>query len=145
MGYVFSLWLILLGALSVPNLIIAKRPDAKQLLDKIAPYQGWIGVGSVVWGIYGLIKWFGMFRLLGAGVGGMIFFVMFTLAWVCMIALGFMLGFALIKTFVKDANARAKMDETLAKISPKQGLLGIVALIDGLALLVVTIVPSVLF
>ena len=140
MHFVFALWLIVLGALSVPNLIIAKRPDAKQLLDKLAPYQGWIGVVSVLWGLYGLISWFSMFGLLGWGFRGILVWAAFTACWACLIALGFMLGIGVMKTFIKDPNAQAKMDQTLAKLSPKQGLLGIVAIADGLLFLILSII-----
>ncbi len=37
------------GLLGAANLIVAKKPNAKELIDKLTPYQGWIGVvlGSV--------------------------------------------------------------------------------------------------
>src|SRR5215212_2771646 len=97
-----GLILMLLGVLAVPGLIIAKRPDAKQIIDKIAPYQGWIGAVLALWGVFRLISWFGMFRYLGFGVRGLIFFVIYTVFVFVSIALGFMLGVGVIKTFVKD-------------------------------------------
>ncbi len=144
MGIVSGLWLIVLGVLAVPGLVIAKRPDAKQIIDKLAPYQGWIGVVSFLWGIFGLIRWFGMFGLLGAGAGGVLHFVIYTAYVVCMLALGFMLGIGVMKTFIKDAGAQARMDDTLTRIAPKQGILGLIAIVDGALLLVVTLFPSLL-
>lgn len=145
MGIVNGLWLIVLGVLAVPGLIIAKRPDAKQLIDKLAPYQGWIGAISVLWGVWGLIWWLGMFRWLGHGIGGILYFCIVTAYVACMLGLGFMLGIGVMKTFIKDPNAQAKMDQTLAKIAPKQGILGLIALIDGVVLLIVSIIPGILF
>src|SRR4051794_35920099 len=52
---VHGIWLALLGVLAVPNLLLSKRPDAKDLLAKITPYQGWIGVVSALWGVWLLI------------------------------------------------------------------------------------------
>jgi hypothetical protein len=47
---------MLLGVLAIPSLIIAKKPNAKELIDKIAPYQGWIGAVSCFWGVWGIIS-----------------------------------------------------------------------------------------
>ncbi len=53
---IYGIWLALLGVLGAANLIISRRPDAKQAIGKIAPYQGWIGAGSAIWGAWGLIS-----------------------------------------------------------------------------------------
>ena len=50
-----GIWLILLGVLAVPSMIIAKKPNAKELIAKITPYQGWIGAVSALWGVWGII------------------------------------------------------------------------------------------
>ena len=135
-----GLLLMLLGVLAVPGLIIAKRPDAKRIIDKIAPYQGWIGAILGLYGVYGLIRWFGLFGLLGAGVGPMLLWAFYTAFVALMISLGFMLGVGVIKTFVKDANAQAKMDQLLAKLAPKQGVLGLAALAVGAGLIALSLI-----
>ncbi len=56
MGLVSGIWLALLGVLGASNLIIAKKPDAKELIAKMAPYQGWIGAVSALWGVWGIIS-----------------------------------------------------------------------------------------
>ena len=50
MGIIGGIVLVVLGALALPSLIAAKAPNAKDLLDKIAPYQGWIGGIARAWG-----------------------------------------------------------------------------------------------
>jgi hypothetical protein len=130
-----ALALIVLGVLAAPGLIISRRPDAKRIIDKIAPYQGWIGAIICVWGIIRLFFWLGLFGWLGHGIGGILRWAFYTLYILLSIALGFMLGIGVIKSFVKDANARAKMDDVLARLAPKQGLLGLIAIIDGFVLL----------
>jgi hypothetical protein len=132
-----GLLLMFLGVLAVPGLIIAKRPDAKRIIDKIAPYQGWIGAILALWGVFRLIQWFGMFGLLGGGVRGIMVWIFYTTFVFTMISLGFMLGIGVIKSFVKDANAQARMDEVLAKLAPKQGVLGLAAIITGGIIIVV--------
>jgi hypothetical protein len=139
-----GLLLIVLGVLAVPGLIIAKRPDAKRYIDKLAPYQGWIGTGMAIYGIVRFFSWLGMFGLLGLGFGGIIKWAVYTAFVFTAISLGFMLGVGVIKTFVKDPNARAKMDEVLAKLAPKQGMLGLVALVDGLLMVIFGIVPNII-
>jgi hypothetical protein len=55
-----------------------------------------------------------------------------------------MLGVGVVKTFVKDANAQAKMDSLLAKLAPRQGQLGLLALAVGAVVLVLGIAPGLL-
>lgn len=140
-----GIWLMLLGVLAVPNLILSKRPDAKQVLDKLAPYQGWIGAVSAIWGLFRIISLLRSFALLKLGVGGIIAFVVYAVFVVTQIVLGFILGIGVMKSFVKDANAQAKMDNLLSKVLPFQVTLGLAAIIDGIALLVIGIKPDILF
>jgi hypothetical protein len=138
MTIVDGLMLMLLGVLAVPGLIIAKRPDAKRIIDKIAPYQGWIGAILMLYGVYGLIRWFGFFGWLGAGhIFGWLVYTTFVFL---MLSLGFMLGIGVIKTFIKDANAQAKMDQLLTRLAPKQGMFGLAALAVGAVVVVLSIV-----
>jgi hypothetical protein len=124
-----GLWLAILGVLAAPNLIIAKKPEAKEIIAKMAPYQGWIGAVSAVWGLIKVIqcfRWFSWFSLVPVGVLTMIVSALLTLA------LGLLLGIGVIKTFVSSEDAKAKMDEMMAKLAPKQGLLGLLGIIVGI-------------
>jgi hypothetical protein len=123
-----GLWLIVLSALAVPSLILAKRPDAKEMLAKITPYQGWIGAASAFWGLWTIIS-----AVLNLGFLGRfpVTWIVWTAAGVIQLGLGILLGVGILKTFVKDAKAQAAMDKTIERLAPKQGLLGIVGLIVG--------------
>ncbi len=44
------------GLLGAANLIVAEKPNAKELIDKLTPYQGRIGVVLVVWGVFDVIR-----------------------------------------------------------------------------------------
>jgi hypothetical protein len=126
MGLGAGIWLVILGILGASNLIISKRPDAKEHIAKLAPYQGWIGASSVLWGLWiliwsvlnmgFLIKWafLGFVTLLGVG------FVL--------VALGLLLGVGVLKSFVKNDQANAKLDQTVTKLAPFQGILGLIAI-----------------
>ena len=131
MTIINGLWIFVLGALAVPHLVLAKRPDAKRILDKITPFQGWIGLISAVWGIVQIIALINALTWLRGGVRGLFEFLLFAAFVVTQICLGFILGIGVIKSFIKDANAKAKMDEVLARIIPYQSKLGIVAMLAG--------------
>jgi hypothetical protein len=48
-----------------------------------------------------------------------------------------------MKTFIKNPEAQARMDQTLAKLSPKQGLLGLIAIGVGIWMIVSTFIFAV--
>lgn len=112
----------------MPSLILAKRPDAKEALAKLAPYQGWIGAISALWGVWGIISCV-------LAIAWLTSYPIFWITWVAdsvlQAALGLILGIGTMKTFIKNPAAQAKMDETLAKLAPHQGRLGIAAIVVG--------------
>ncbi|EKP14657.1 hypothetical protein LEP1GSC191_3389 [Leptospira borgpetersenii serovar Mini str. 201000851] len=121
----------MLSILAVPSLLLAKKPDAKELLAKISPYQGWIGLVFFFWGIYGIV----FQGLLGLGM-----ISTWPIYWVTLLAgnivqtvLGFILGFGTISTYVlsKNEEAKKKGAELLAKLAPIQGKLGIIGIAVG--------------
>jgi hypothetical protein len=132
MGIGIAVFLVVLGALGAPGLILSKRPDAKQMLDKLTPFQGWIGVAAALTGAYWLIfsSLLGL-SLLGAGLAGMLMWITITAEAVVMLGLGLLLGVGTMKTFIKNPQAVEKLDQTIAKLQPKQGLLGLLSIIMG--------------
>jgi hypothetical protein len=132
-GILYGIWLALLGILAAPNIIVAKKPEAAEWIDKLRPYQGWFGVVSIVYGIWNIID------LLGYRGLSFIAFATILVAALLLIALGILLGINVIKTFVKDETAQAKMDNLVTKIAAKQGKLGLVAVIVGLWLIVLVV------
>lgn len=133
--------LIISGILAVPSLILSKKPDAKNILDKITPYQGWIGVVIFIWGIWSLIS-----VLLNAGLflgnGLVVLFILILAIAVVEAVLGFILGFNLINTYVLSKNAKSeeKGQQLLAKLLPLQGKFGIAAIVLGVITLVLILV-----
>jgi hypothetical protein len=125
MGLVTGVWLAVLGVLGASSLIIARKPDAKEMIAKLAPYQGWIGAVSALWG-----AWWTINAILNLGL--LAHFPIMWITWLAtglvMLLLGFLLGIGIMKTFVKDPTANAKADQMLAKLSPYQGTLGLIAL-----------------
>ncbi len=137
--WVTSLILIVGGVMASSSLIAAKKPNAKDLLMKLAPYQGTTGVVMFLWGIYDLLfnflfhigDFFSMF-------GGPIFWKLFTVfalvGFVCELVVGFLLGFGLINARIASKNPAAaqKSEAIMKKLVPWQSTLGIVAVIAGL-------------
>lgn len=132
--------LIILSLLAVPSLILSKKPDAKELLDKVAPYQGWIGLVFCVWGVWGIVSAVLNIAMLGK----------WPISWITWLAgsaveavLGFILGFGLISKFIlsKNETAKAKGEQLLATLAPIQGTLGLI----GIGVGIWTIVASILF
>lgn len=124
-----GIWMAILGVLAASSLIIARRPDAAEMIGKIAPYQGWMGAISALWGIWGIIS-----SVLSIGL-----LALWPILWITNLAtavllssLGLLLGVGVLKTFIKDPTAQAKMDQTIAKLAPFQGTLGLVAIGVGI-------------
>jgi hypothetical protein len=136
MGFVGGAWLFVLGVLGAANLIIARKPEAKELIGKIAPYQGWIGFVSMIWGVWEIIHavlnigWLGDFP---------IWWITYLATGVLQAALGVLLGVGVFKTFVKQEQAVEKMDQLVAKLSPFQGTLGLIAMGVGIWSIISTV------
>jgi hypothetical protein len=131
-----GLVVLLVGCLAVPNLILAKQPNAKQVLDKIVPYQGWIGLVAALIGIVRIPSMLSALQLLKFGVKGLLIFIFYAAAVVVLIILGFILGIGVFKSFIKDPTAQQKMDQALAKVIPYQATLGLIAIVDGVVLII---------
>lgn len=127
---IWGISLILLSIIAVPSLLLSKKPNAKELLEKIEPYQGWIGLVFCFWGVWGLIT--ALLNLSWLQVAP-IWWITFLAGNLISAILGFMLGSGLINKFFlsKSEVAKTKADEFRAKIAPKQGKLGIFGILVG--------------
>lgn len=135
MGIIGGIWLIVLGILGAASLIIAKKPDAKQLIDKLTPYQGWIGAVSALWGVWEIIA--SVLHLGWLSIAP-IFWITYLVVAVVHFSLGLLLGVGVLKSFIKDARAQEKMDQTIAKLAPYQGTIGLVGIGVGIWMVIAT-------
>lgn len=128
-----GIWLAVLGILGASSLIISRRPDAAQMIAKLAHYQGWIGAVSALWGVWGIVSCV-------LNIAWMTSFPIYWFTWladsVLQALLGLLLGVGVLKTFIKDPTANQKMDETITKIAPFQGTLGLAAIGLGIWMIV---------
>lgn len=120
------------GILAVSGLIIAKKPDAKQVIDKLVPYKALIGVAMLALGVVHLLWWFGnhllMFLsnvpLFGLTILGMT---------VTSILLGFLFGMPQIAKWMPgEGDTEKKAMELSRRLAPFQVILGIVGLVSAL-------------
>jgi hypothetical protein len=120
-----GIWLALLGVLAASNLIIAKKPDAAQLIGKLAPYQGWIGAVSAVWGVFGIL---GCVSHVGWLSSAPIFWLSWLADSVLLTCLGLLLGIGVFKSFIKNEKANENLDRLIARLAPFQGRMGVIAI-----------------
>jgi hypothetical protein len=133
-----ALLIIAAGILAASGLIIARRPDAAKLIDKLSVYQGWIGVVLFFWGTWRVIS-----VLLHLGLFGSnpIFMLLVTVVSALEMVLGFLLGFGLIThwTLRGNAVAMARGQAIRQKLAAYQGTFGLVGIAAGVGLLVLTV------
>jgi len=127
------------GLLAASALIIARKPNAQQLIDKITPYQGWLGIVMFCWGIWDVTF---VLRNLGALTHAPLWLVMSIAITAADLGVGFLLGFGLITKYTLRGNAAAlaRGQAIRAKLAPYQGGFGILAMCTGALFIVLSVV-----
>lgn len=118
------------GILAASALIIARKPNAKQLIDKLTPYQGWIGIVMFFWGIWGLFDCLKHVSILKLAP---VFWTFWLVCGVADLVVGFLLGFGLITKYTLSGSpaALAKGQAVRAKLAGYQGVFGLLAIVMG--------------
>jgi hypothetical protein len=132
-----GLLLIVGGILAVSALIISKQPRAKELIDKVVPFQGFIGVALLALGIIFLLGWIGkMDEISRVGDLYSMFPFAFYLGTPVAIVLGFLLGMPLIAKWIPgETPAEQKAMEMQRKLAGFSSIIGIVGIVFGLLML----------
>lgn len=131
LGWVLIILMIAGGILGVSGLIVAKKPNAKALIDKLVPFQAFIGVGLLALGIWALLNFgpINTFRILPHFPVLGIFAV--TASWGS-ILLGFLFGMPQIAKWIPgESAAETKATELSKKLAPFQLILGAVVGVGG--------------
>jgi hypothetical protein len=132
MHWIFSILLIIAGGLAAYTGIVRTWPNLRQGLDKIVPYQGWIGLVALVWGAINLLQ---VLLHLGAWTALPAFWLILGLAAnIVAVLLGLILGYGLIAQYLLTNNpdARRKGEDMRAKLAARQIALGWLAIALGL-------------
>lgn len=124
------------GLIAASSFLIAKKPDAKELFDRLAPYQGFIGIGMLTVGVLWLLQVLPHIASIlkaaplrgGVTIGAL----------VCTILVGFVLGYGLLSKYVfsRSEAAQEKGAEMLVKLSRIQVPLGLATAGLGVASIV---------
>jgi hypothetical protein len=129
MDYSMPLLCVLGGILAAAGLIVSKKPDAKAMIDKLVPFQAFIGIALLAFGIINLLRW---------GPGMMVqllkYWVIGGVALWGMVISGILLGilFGMPMLAKVSAGGAAKGEELGKKLAPFQTLIGLIALGSGL-------------
>jgi hypothetical protein len=131
MDYLFAVLLILAGILGASSLIVAKKPNAANIIESLMPFQALIGGATLVLGVVSLVRWgpkalletTKAFPFMGASMLGGV---------VAGILLGFMFAVPLMGRLGAGQQRAAELAENVA---PWQMLIGIVAVGAGILLL----------
>jgi hypothetical protein len=127
--------LIAAGILAAASLIVAKQPNAQEMISKLVPFQGIIGIILLLFGLYFLFAW------VFPGLGILSYFPLTGIAWLAStlvaIALGILLGYGLISQYAlsKNADAARSGEAVRAKLTTYQVPLGIAGIALGIWLI----------
>ena len=124
------------GILAASSFIVAKKPNAKQLIDKMVPYQGWIGIVMFCWGVFGVLGVLGTMSVMSVDFS---FWLLNLLSVAANLVVGFILGFALISKYALNKNeaAQKKGEAIRMKLLKFQIPFGFLAIAVGVLYLVV--------
>lgn len=135
--WAITIGLILAGIISVANLIVAKKPELKDKLDKLTDYSGYIGSVILLAGLWGLVDGLILSKFYTANIGvflkyaPIMSFAIFAFPPLC-IVLGALQGLPKIAEWTgKDLS---KVEEVAKKVAPYSVPFGIAGIVDGLFL-----------
>jgi hypothetical protein len=121
------------GLLGASGLIVARKPNAREVIDKLVPYQVSIGVAMLILGVLNLV-WVllhGVISLTTTSTSlyGLTMLVMTLTS----ILLGFLFGLPQITKWMQGrGDAGHKAAELARQIAPFQGILGVIGLASAL-------------
>jgi hypothetical protein len=128
MVFVSTIIGVLGGILAMSSLFVSRSPQARDHLEKLAKYQGWIGLTMFGWGVWELIE-----TVLGLGLLGQrpLLWIFWLAMAIADFSVGLLLGFGLIATYALRGNKTAiekgaRIREGLVKFQVPLGLLAIV-------------------
>ncbi len=120
--WVHIFMLLFLGILGASSAILKKKPDAKELLEKMSKFSGYVGSLAFLWSLYVLIFDVIMhINMLGMGLFGILTWVSVLLTFVAECALGAIFGYGMMVTF---AGAKLSGDAKAKSEAVRQKLLG---------------------
>src|SRR5579864_9189044 len=138
MGLITVIVMLVLGILAASPGIIARRPDAQKYIDMLRPYQGWVGFGGCLWGLFIILRAIWHLNLLGWAP---LWWLTYAVGGVLLAGLGFLMGYPLLSQHILSKNPEvAKHGEVaLTKLTPYQITLGYAGIAFAIWMLIVRI------
>jgi hypothetical protein len=138
MGVITIIVMLVLGVLAASASIIARRPDAQKYIEMLRPYQGWVGFGGCLWGLFIVLRAISHLSLLGWAP---LWWLTYFAGGALLAGLGFLMGYPLLSQYVLSKNPQvAKQSEVaLAKLTPYQITLGYAGIVFAIWMLIVRI------
>ena len=130
MDFLLYALLVLAGIIAMSGLIVAKRPDARAVLDKLVPFQAIIGVALLVVALIFFLKNNPVQMIKGLSKTPVVSFVQLAMV-LSGVVLGFLFGLPQIAKWAGGNNPKAQ--ELAGKLAPYIVLIGMVALVAGAA------------
>lgn len=136
--WIISVGLIASGLVAIYNLIVSKKPELKEKLEKLLPYTGYVGAGVLVCGLWGFVDGFILSKFYIHAGPLMKFAPVMTIAILlfpplCVI-LGLLQGLPQIAEWTgKDLS---KVEELSKKLAPLSVVFGIIGIVVGFLILV---------
>jgi len=123
------------GLLAASGFIISRKPNAKDLIDKIAPYAGMIGLIMFGWGVWETLSVVRNVSILSVAPLRWVFWAGVAAA---DLLVGFILGFGMISKYMLSKNAAAleKGQRLRTKLVKIQAPLGLFAIVMGVLFIV---------
>lgn len=131
MSALLPLLAIVAGILAASSVVIKKLPDASKLIEKIRPYEAFIGAGCLLMSVFSLLKITAYFR---------VDFAWGVISSACIgscIVMGFVLGYPMIQELILDdleESTRKKGEEIYEKLIPYKVTSGLVGIVTGIYL-----------
>ena len=137
LGLVTGLVLVVLGVLAAASSLVARRPDAQVYIDRLVPYQGWLGFIACLWGVWIIINAILNLNWLNYVPG---WWLTYAATGALIAALGLLLGYALLTKFIFSHSTEAvrRGEQVRLGIVPYQVVLGYAAILLGLWTIVAT-------
>jgi hypothetical protein len=121
----------MVGALAAYPRVVQTWPNGKELIDKLLPYQGAIGIVSLIWGVAEVVR-----RLARMGVELRLepaLWLVMLAGGVVAVLLGILLGYGVIAQHVlgRSPEMQRRGDEIRARLIPRQVQLGMAGMALG--------------
>lgn len=139
LGLLSIITLILLGLINAKGFVAAKHAQTGEFITKLLPFEAYIGLAGVVFGVFGILSFIGNLDIIGYALASMLLGLASSLL---ILALGLISFAPMLKGQIISGNAAlcGKVDNCVAKLAPHQTNLGLAGIVIGVLYFVMLLV-----